>query len=160
MKTTIAENRKALHTYEILDTFEAGLVLTGAEIKAIRAHKLNLAGSYARLLTTKNVDHPELFWVGGSITTLEGDAQRSRKLLLHQQELTRLIGKLQEKGLTLVPLRLYLNHGYAKLQLGLGRGKKLHDKRRVMIVRDKEREAARATKQRRESRQGTKELRD
>ena len=152
MQKNIAENRKAYHTYEILDTIEAGLMLTGPEIKAIRDHRLNLAGSYARLLWSKGVDHPELFWVGGSITTVDGDPTRSRKLLVHANELNRLVGKLQEKGLTLIPLRLYLKRGYAKLELGLGRGKKLHDKRRVLLERDRDREAARATKQRSENR--------
>lgn len=132
----IATNRKAAHTYEILETLEAGLVLTGAEIKAIRAHKVSLVGSYARLLFSKGVDHPELFWVGGSIALTESDTTRSRKLLVHKKELNRLIGKLQEKRLTLVPLRLYLKKGRAKLELGLARGKQLHDKREAIKKRD------------------------
>lgn len=136
MDKDISVNKKVYHTYEILDTLEAGLVLTGPEIKGVRAGKVALVGSYARLLSPAGSDHPELFWVGGSITVIEGDPTRSRKLLVHQQELNRLIGKIQEKGLTLIPLRLYLKNGRAKLALGLGRGKKLHDKRETMKRRD------------------------
>ncbi len=130
----IASNKKAYHTYEILDILEAGLVLTGAEIKAIRDRKLSLAGSYARLLLSN--ERHELFWVGGTISIPEGDPLRTRKLLVHKQELGRLIGKLQEKGLTLIPLKLYLKRGKAKLELGLGRGKQLYDKRETIKRRD------------------------
>lgn len=137
----IAINKKAFHNFEILDTLEAGLVLTGAEIKGVRAHQVSLIGSYARLLYSRGADEPELFWVGGTISVLEGDKQRSRKLLLHRQELNRLIGKLQEKGWTLVPLRIYIKRGRAKLELGLGRGKQLHDKREAIKKRDQAREA-------------------
>lgn len=141
--STIATNRKATHTYDILDTYEAGLVLTGGEIKAIRAHKVSLAGSYARLLGSGPDKDPELFWVGGTITVINEDATRSRKLLLHRKEIERLTGKLTEKGLTLVPLRLYLVRGKAKLELGLGRGRKLHDKRDAIKTRDSQREIER-----------------
>jgi SsrA-binding protein len=145
MEQAIATNKKARHLYEILDTLEAGLVLTGAEIKGIRAHKVSLIGSYARLLYNAQ-QLPELYWVGGQIVIPEGDTTRSRKLLVHKRELTRFIGKLQEKGLTLIPLRLYLNRGRAKLELGLGRGKKLHDKRETMKRRDIQREVDQAQK--------------
>lgn len=151
----IATNKKAYHTYEILETLEAGLALTGDEIKAIRAHKVSLIGSYAKLLHSAGVGHPELFWVGGTITVVPGNAtpassagRRSRKLLVHKQELDRLFGKLQEKHLTLIPLRLYLKRGRAKLELGLGRGKKLHDKRETIKRRDVERELDHARKSR------------
>lgn len=146
MSEQITSNKKAYHLYEILETIEAGLVLTGPEIKGIRAGKVALAGSYARLLSPAGVAHPELFWVGGSITVSEGDPSRSRKLLVHDHELARLIGKIQEKGLTLVPLKLYLKHGKAKLALGLARGKKLHDKRETMKRRDIDRRLETAKK--------------
>ena len=140
MDKDISVNKKAYHLYEILETIEAGLVLTGPEIKGIRARKVAMVGSYARLLSPAGVRHPELFWVGGSIVVTDGDPTRSRKLLVHERELARLTGKLQEKGLTLIPLRLYLQRGRAKLELGLGRGKKLHDKREVIKRRDMDRE--------------------
>lgn len=142
----IATNKKAYHTYDILETLEAGLVLTGPEIKGVRAHQVSLAGSYARLLSSRGVDHPELFWVGGTITVSDGDPTRSRKLLVHARELARLIGKLQEKHLTLVPLRLYVKRGRAKLALGLGRGKQLHDKREALRNREAARSMDRARK--------------
>lgn len=144
--STIATNRKATHLYEILETYEAGLSLTGAEIKAIRAHKVSLAGSYARLLGGAPDKEPELFWVGGTITVIGEDATRSRKLLLHRQEIDRLTGKLTEKGLTLIPLSLYLKRGRAKLELGLGRGRKAHDKRDAIKARESRREIDRHTK--------------
>lgn len=136
MDKDISVNKRAYHTYEILETIEVGLVLTGPEIKGIRAGKVAMIGSYARLLSPAGARHPELFWVGGSITVTDGDPTRSRKLLVHRHELSRLIGKIQEKGLTLIPLRLYLKKGRAKLALGLGRGKKLHDKRETLKRRD------------------------
>lgn len=126
----IATNRKAYHDYEILETIETGIVLTGLEIKAIRAHKVSLAGSYARILNS------ELFWVGGHIDLSSGaDAQRSRKLLVTKQAIKRLVGQLQQ-SLTLIPLRLYLKRGYAKLEIGLARRKKLWDKREMIKKRD------------------------
>ncbi len=142
----IAANKKAYHNFEILNKLEAGLVLTGNEIKAIRAHQVSLIGSYARLLYSRGVDEPELFWVGGTIGVVDGDKLRSRKLLLHRQELNKLIGKLQEKGWTLIPLRLYYKRGRAKLELGLGRGKQLHDKRETIKRRDIDRELQRNRK--------------
>lgn len=142
----IATNKKGYHNFEILEKIEAGLVLTGPEIKAVRARQVNLAGSYARLLYSKTTKNPELWWVGGSLHVTEGDATRSRKLLVHKTELQRFIGKLQEKRLTLIPTRLYLKHGRAKLELGLGRGKQLHDKRESMKQRDTQREVEQAQK--------------
>jgi len=128
----IATNRRARFEYEILDTFEAGLALTGAEIKGIRSGQVQLQGSYARPLGQ------ELFWIGGHIKVSDGDAQRTRKLLLHRREVDELIGKLQEKRLTLVPLSLYLAKGRAKLELGLGRHRKKADKREVIKKRELE----------------------
>lgn len=136
----ITTNKFAHHEYEILETYEAGIALLGSEIKAIRNHQVNIKGSYARILGN---GQPELFWVGGSITTNGENNDRMRKLLVHKKELKTLIGKTQEKGLTLVPLSLYLKRGRAKLSFGLGRGKKIHDKRRDIKKRDLQREASR-----------------
>ncbi len=136
----IATNKIAFHEYEILDTYEAGIVLLGSEIKSIRDNKVNLKGSYARIM---GGDKPELFWIGGSITTGGENNDRSRKLLVHKKELKTLIGKTQEKGLTLVPLSLYYKKGRAKLSIGLGKGKKIHDKRRDIKKKDLQREASR-----------------
>lgn len=140
----IAENRKARFDYEIIESFEAGLVLTGEEIKAIRAGKVNLAGSYGRILWSGG--SPEVWLVGAHVGILEGDATRSRKLLLHHQEIERLIGKTREKGLTLVPLRMYFKKGYAKIELGLVRGKKTFDKREKIKERESKRRLDRRLK--------------
>jgi SsrA-binding protein len=113
-----------------LETLEAGIVLTGLEIKAIRVHKISLTGSYARVINN------ELVWVGGHIETSQGeDSQRTRKLLVNRRELKRLVGQLQQ-SLTLIPLKLYLKRGYAKLELGLARRKKLWDKRETIKQRE------------------------
>lgn len=121
----IAENRRAFHDYEILDALEAGLVLTGREIKAVRAGKVQLAGSYVKLLGDG------LFWVGGIVQS-GNDEQRSRKLLVHRRELESLRGKVQQKGLALVPIKIYLAKSYAKISVAVARGKKLHDKREAI----------------------------
>lgn len=130
----ISRNKKAYFDYQVLEKYEAGLVLTGAEIKAIRESKVNLTGSYVKIYGKKL----EMWWVGGHIST--DDPIRSRKLLLHRGEIKKLIGQSQQKGLTLVPLALYLKKNRAKLEIGLCRGKKLHDKREVLKKRDLERE--------------------
>lgn len=125
----IAKNRAAFHDYEILDRFEAGLVLIGTEIKAIRAGKIRLDGSFARFLGATKDREPELFVVNLHLGVMGSDPTRSRKLLMHRRELDRLRGQIEAKGLTLVPLALGLSRGRAKLELGLGRGLKRHDKR-------------------------------
>jgi SsrA-binding protein len=141
---TIATNRKARHDYIIEDTFEAGLVLTGSEIKSIRAGQINLRDSYA------TIRDGELWLINTHIAPYKQASQqnheprRDRKLLLHRREVNRLTGKLQEKGLTLVPLQLYLKNSRAKVELGLARGKKLHDKRQAMRERDDRRQMSRA----------------
>lgn len=140
MPKIIATNRRGKFDYEILDAFEAGLVLTGPEIKGIRSGHVELQGSHARPLGQ------ELFWIGGHIKVLDGDPQRSRKLLLHRAEIDELIGKLNEKRLTLIPLSLYLEKGRAKLELGLGRHRKKRDKRELIKKRDIERTINRATR--------------
>ena len=141
--TTIAQNRKARYEYFIDETFEAGLVLTGTEIKSVRANKVNLAGAYAR------VERGEAWLIGAHIAPYEQasrdnhDPKRTRKLLLHRKEIDEIIGRAKQKGQTIVPLRLYLSRGRAKLELGLARGKQLHDKRRDIADRDAKREVAR-----------------
>ena len=140
---TIATNRKARHEYEILETYEAGLVLRGTEVKSLREGQVTFKDSYA------SISNQEAWLVGCHIppyhhgTNANHDPDRSRKLLLHRREIERLLGKVAERGLTLVPLRLYFKEGRAKLEIGLGRGRKLHDKRDALRERDARREMAR-----------------
>jgi len=143
-ESTIALNRKARHEYSIEDTFEAGLVLTGTEIKSIRAGHVSLQEAYAR------IDRGEAWLVGAHIAPFAGgnrlnhEAKRSRKLLLHRDEIDELLGKTKSKGLTIVPLRLFIDgRGHAKLEIGLGRGKQLFDRRREIAERDARRDLAR-----------------
>jgi SsrA-binding protein len=144
---TIAVNRRARHDYAIDQTIEAGVVLTGTEIKSIRAGRVNLAEAYAR------VERGEAWLIGAHIAPYEQgnrynhEPTRTRKLLLHRDEIAELVGRTQAKGQTLVPLRLYLHKGMAKLELGLARGKKTHDKRRTIAERDMRREIERESKQ-------------
>jgi SsrA-binding protein len=141
---TIALNRRARHEYTITDTIEAGLVLTGSEIKSVRAGKVNLADAYAR------IERDEAWLIGAHIAPFaqanrwNHEPKRPRKLLLHRSEIDELKGRMGAKGLTLVPLRLYVTgRGRAKIELGLGRGKQLHDRRRDIADRDARREVAR-----------------
>lgn len=133
-------NKKASFDYQFLESLEAGLVLTGEEIKAIRANKVNLSGSHIKIIGG------EAFWVGGIINVATGDQQRTRKLLMHKEEIERIFGKSQEKRLTIISKKIYLKHGKAKLEIALSRGKKLHDKREEIKKRDIQREAARSIK--------------
>ncbi|MDR3545052.1 MAG: SsrA-binding protein SmpB [Candidatus Limnocylindrales bacterium] len=140
-ESTIALNRKARHEFTIEDTFEAGLVLTGTEIKSIRAGHVSLQEAYAR------IERGEAWLVGAHIAPFAGgnrlnhEAKRSRKLLLHRDEIDELLGKTKSKGLTIVPLRLFIDgRGHAKLEIGLGRGKQLHDRRRDIAERDARRD--------------------
>lgn len=140
----VAENRKARYNYEIEDKIEAGLVLTGSEVKSLRAGKATIAESYA------SSEGGELFLINAHIAEYHGASReghaptRPRKLLLHKREMGRLLGAIQRDGMTLIPLRLYFNdRGIAKIQLGLGRGKKLHDKRQSEKKRDWERQKGR-----------------
>ena len=132
----VAENRKARHEYEIMDRMEAGLVLLGTEVKAARQGRVNLKDSY---VSTRG---GELYLVQCHISPYthsyydNHDPLRERKLLMHKQEIRRLIGKITERGLTLIPLRIYFRKGVLKVELGLGRGKKAHDRRAA--VRDRE----------------------
>lgn len=143
-KLPVARNPRAHHDYHILETWEAGLVLTGTEVKSLRAGKASIKEAYARVRNGEG-------WVDGlNITPYEQgghfnhDPMRTRKLLLHRGELERLIGATEQKGLTLVPLELYFRRGKAKLLLGLGRGKKHHDRREDLKKREAERDVARA----------------
>jgi SsrA-binding protein len=133
-------NKKARHDYQIVESLEAGIVLTGEEIKAVRSGRISLVGSYAKVVKGEG------FWVGGMINVDGGDPQRSRKLLLHKQEINRLIGKGQEQGITLIPLKLYLKRGKAKLELGIGRGLKKFDKRQKLKEEEHNREIDRSAK--------------
>jgi SsrA-binding protein len=145
---TISINRRARHDYSIEETIEAGLVLTGTEIKSIRARKVNIAEAYAR------IDKGEAWLIGAHIAEYEGGNRnnhaptRTRKLLLHRDQIAELTGLQGAKGLTIVPLRLYLSRGRAKLELGIARGKKTHDKRRAIAERDMRRQLDRDTKER------------
>ncbi len=145
----VAENRKAFHDYHILETFEAGMMLLGTEVKSIREGRVNLRDSYAR------AEHGEVFVYNIHIHpyTHRGYADheplRARKLLLHAAEIRKLVGKVTERGMTLVPLRMYFKNGRVKLALGLARGKKEHDKRETIKRREADREARAAIKQRR-----------
>lgn len=148
-RKVVASNRKAHHDYHIEETWEAGLVLTGTEIKSVRAGKVSLKGGFG------TVREGEVWLEGVNIAAYDSggyvnhDPARPRKLLMHRREIRRLIGALEQRGLTLVPLELYLHDGWAKIKVGLGRGKKLHDKREDIKRRDAAREAERAMGRRR-----------
>jgi len=145
---TVAVNRRARHQFAIEETLEAGLALTGTEIKSIRAGRVNLAEAYAR------IERGEAWLIGAHIAPYEQgnrnnhEPTRTRKLLLHRDQISELVGRTQAKGFTLVPLKLYIRNGMAKLELGIGRGKKAYDKRRTIAERDARRELERATKER------------
>jgi SsrA-binding protein len=145
----IADNRKALHDYHILDTWEAGVVLLGTEAKAIREGRVNLRDSYAR------VEQGEVWMMNVHISPYShrgyaGHAEkRERKLLLHRHEIDKLAGRTREKGLTLVPLEMYFKDGRVKVRLALAKGKQAHDKRETIRRREVERETRAAVKARR-----------
>jgi SsrA-binding protein len=146
---TVATNRRARHDYHIDETFEAGMVLTGSEVKSLRAGRASLTEAYARVadgeVWLENLHIPPY----SHSTAGSYDPRRPRKLLLHRREIDRLVGRTQERGLTLIPLRLYFRHGLAKLQLGVGRGKARHEKRRAIADREHRREMERAVARRR-----------
>ena len=145
---TVATNRKARHDYHIEDTYEAGLVLTGTEIKSIRAGRVNLRDGYATL------KDGELWLMNAHIAPYNQgsypnhEPRRPRKLLMHRREINRIAGRIQEKGFTLVPLRLYLKNNLAKVELGLARGKKQYDKRAALREKETRREIDRAVARR------------
>lgn len=143
----ITANRKARHDYNVLETCEAGIVLTGTEVKSLRAGRANLQDSFAR------IENSELMLYNMHISPYDQgnrfnhEPKRTRKLLMHRQEIMRLLGKSREKGLAIIPLKLYFNErGKAKVELALARGKKLYDKREDMAARDAKREMERAVR--------------
>ena len=142
----IAKNRKARFNFEILESFEAGLELKGTEVKSIRQSKINISDGYA------SIDNGEVFLKQAHISPYEQgnifnvDPIRPRKLLLHKKEIARLIGETTQKGYTLVPLSVYLKRGKVKIELGLARGKKLHDKRQDLAKKDADRRIERELK--------------
>ena len=149
-KKIVANNKKAHHDFFIEGTYEAGIVLTGTEIKSIRQGKVNIKESFAK------VEQGEVFLYGMHISPYDHgnifnvDPLRPRKLLLHKKEIRKLIGYIQQKGLTLVPLKLYINEdGRAKLELGVVRGKKIHDKRADIAKKDNDRRMQQAKKRER-----------
>jgi SsrA-binding protein len=143
-RQSVARNPKATHDYHILETWETGIVLTGTEVKSLRSGKASIREAYAR------VRNGEVFLEGMNITPYEQgnrynhDPVRTRKLLLHRREIEKLIGAVEQRGLTLVPLELYFKNGRAKVALALGKGKKQHDKRETIKRKIQEREVARA----------------
>lgn len=142
----VSENRKAYHDYEILEKYTAGIALTGTEIKSVRAGKVNLKDGYA------DIDKEEVWLNNVHISPYEKgtiynhEPLRKRKLLMTKQEIKRLMGKIKEGGLTLVPLKVFIDRGWAKVELGLAKGKKLHDKRSAKIEKTQKREVERVLK--------------
>ena len=147
-KQIIANNKKAYHDYFVLETYEAGIELFGTEIKSIRNGRVNLKDSFC------SVDDGEMFVIGMHISPYEQgnrfnhEPLRPRKLLLHRQEINRLLGKTREKGFSLVPLKIYFSRGKAKIELALASGKKLYDKRQDLAERDAKRDMERALRDR------------
>lgn len=144
----LAVNRRASHDYFIEETYEAGMVLTGTEIKSVRAGKANLSDSFATIRNGEAWVHNMHIspFEKGNIHNPK-DPTRARKLLLHKAEIRKLIGKTKQEGYTLVPLKLYIRNGYAKLLIGLAKGKKLYDKREAAAKRDAQREIQRALRE-------------
>ncbi|HHV45253.1 MAG TPA: SsrA-binding protein SmpB [Firmicutes bacterium] len=147
----ITENRKARHDYHIEETYEAGIVLSGTEVKSLRLGRANLTDSYA------GVENGEVFLYNCHISPYDHgnrfnhEPKRKRKLLLHRREINRLVGLTQQKGYTLVPLRMYFTRGLAKVELALARGKRSYDKREDLAKRDTQRQIARALKERQQT---------
>jgi SsrA-binding protein len=148
-RRVVAENRKARHNYDIIETFEAGIALEGSEVKSLREGKANIAESYA------SPEDDELYLINSSIqeykqaNRFNHEERRPRKLLMHKREIARLIGATEREGMTLVPLKLYFNdRGIAKVQLALAKGRKMHDKREAEKARDWQRQKARLLRER------------
>jgi SsrA-binding protein len=147
-RKVVSTNRKARHDYELLDTFEAGLVITGSEIKSIRAGRVNLREGFVQQRDG------ELWLLNTHIATYEQagiyghEPLRPRKLLLHRKEITRIISQIQEKGLTVIPTIMYLTRGRAKVEIALARGKKKYDKRETLREEDSKRQIERALRSR------------
>jgi len=148
-RRVVAENRKARHNYDIIETFEAGIALQGSEVKSLREGKANIAESYA------SAEKGELYLINSSIqeykqaNRFNHEERRHRKLLMHKREIARLIGATEREGMTLVPLKLYFNdRGIVKVQLALARGRKKHDKREAEKEREWQRQKARLLRER------------
>ena len=152
----VAENRKARHDYFIDDTYEAGMVLVGTEVKSLREGRINLRDSYVEVKGSAYA--PELFLVGAHISPFEQgniwnhEPLRTRKLLLHKHEIERIAQRVRERGYTVVPTKVYFKDGRAKIEIGMARGKKLYDKRHEMADRDAKRDVERALRGRGEDR--------
>jgi SsrA-binding protein len=148
-QASIAENRKARHDYHVIETFEAGIALLGTEVKSIREGRVNLRDSFAR------IENGEVYLSNVNVSayshrgSADHDPMRRRKLLLHRSEIRKLIGKTVERGMTLVPLRLYYSKGRVKVELALAKGKKEYDKRETLKQRQIDRETRAAIKERR-----------
>ena len=145
---SVARNKRATHDYHVIETWEAGIVLTGTEVKSLRNGKANIADAHA------NIRNGEIFLINLHIPPYEQgnqfnhDPTRTRKLLMHRKEIRKLIGSVERQGLALIPLEIYFKRGIAKVRLALGKGKKLHDKRDTERTRDAEREMARVARTR------------
>ena len=143
----ITTNKKAYHEYHIFETYQAGLVLTGTEIKSIRAGRVNLKDSFGK------IEDGELWLYNSHISPYDmgnrynHEPERKRKLLLTKAEIRKLIGKMKESGYTIIPLKLYMTNGWAKIELGLAKGKKLYDKREALAKKDTQRDVERALKE-------------
>ncbi len=142
----VANNRKARHDYNILETYEAGISLTGTEIKSVRASKINIKDGFVQArngeLWLENVN----IGIYNQGNQFNHDPLRNRKLLLHKKEIRKISGSVQEKGITVVPLKVYLKHGFAKVLIGVAEGKRQYDKRETIKKRDQEREIRRVMK--------------
>jgi SsrA-binding protein len=149
----VTTNKKAYHNYFIEETYEAGIVLTGTEVKSLRAGRANLVDGFGR------IKGDEVFVMNVHISPYEQgnlanhEPTRERKLLLKRSEISRLIGKVQERGYTLIPLKIYFKHGLAKVELGLGKGKANYDKRHVLAAKEAERDVQRAFKEKHKPKQ-------
>jgi SsrA-binding protein len=142
-----ATNRKAFHDYHLEETYEAGMVLTGTEVKSIRAGRLNLKDSYARIENNEVWVHNMHISPYDQGNRYNHDPLRKRKLPLHRREINRLLGLTREKGYTLIPIKVYTNKGYIKMEIALARGKKLYDKRAALKEKEAKREVERAFKE-------------
>ena len=147
-RKVVARNRKARHEFEILDTYEAGLELKGPEVKSLRAGEVSFQDAFARVAAGEVWLHNLHISPYEAANRFNVDPVRPRRLLLNRQEIRQIAVKTEEKGLTLVPLEIYFSRGYAKLELAVGRGKKLHDKRETLKRRQQDREARRAMEDR------------
>jgi SsrA-binding protein len=147
--SVVTTNRKALHLYHVVERIEAGMALVGTEVKSLRARAASLADAYAAFEDEELYLHKMHINVYKEADRFNHDPTRKRKLLLHKHQLKRLAGKVREKGLTLVPLRVYFRGSYAKVELALARGKRAFDKREAIERRDRERDMQRAIKERR-----------